>query len=177
MAAEQPDLTPPRTWVAGLRAAMRVVLIVTALVALYYVVPFDRPLDSSLILYLIGTMILLVGLAILEVRAITRAAAPGLKAIEALAVLVPLLILSFAAAYYLMSQADSSIFTEPLSRTDALYFALTVFSTVGFGDISAVSEGGRAVVSVQIAINLVMVGLGLRIIVAAAKRGRGERGT
>lgn len=48
----------------------------------------------------------------------------------------------------------------------------TVSPGVGFGDISAVSQGARTLVSVQIVINLVFVGLGLRIIVGAAQRQR-----
>ena len=40
-------------------------------------------------------------------------------------------------------------FTEPLTRADALYFTVTVFSTVGFGDITAKSETARVVLIVQ----------------------------
>jgi hypothetical protein len=37
-----------------------------------------------------------------------------------------------------MERASAASFTEPLTRTDALYFSVTVFSTVGFGDIGCV---------------------------------------
>ena len=40
-------------------------------------------------------------------------------------------------------------FSEPLTRTDALYFTVTVFSTVGFGDITAKTEAARLVVTGQ----------------------------
>jgi hypothetical protein len=36
-----------------------------------------------------------------------------------------------------------------LTRTDALYFTVTVFSTVGFGDITAKTETARLVVTGQ----------------------------
>jgi len=94
---------------------------------------------------------------------------PGMRAIETVAVFGPLLIIFFAVTYFVM---DASSFTEPLTRTDALYFALTVFSTVGFGDIAAVSQAGRAVVAVQIAVDLVAVGVGLRVILGAVQQGR-----
>ena len=40
-------------------------------------------------------------------------------------------------------------FTQPLTRTDALYFTVTVFSTVGFGDISPKLEAARVVLIAQ----------------------------
>src|SRR5690606_1292281 len=40
------------------------------------------------------------------------------------------------------------------TRTDALYFSLTVTSTTGFGDIHAQSQAARAIASVQIAFTI-----------------------
>ena len=54
--------------------------------------------------------------------------------------MVPLFILMFATAYYVMGRAESEAFTEALSRTDALYFTVAVFATVGFGDMSPQAE-------------------------------------
>jgi hypothetical protein len=39
-----------------------------------------------------------------------------------------------------LTRVDEMVLT-PLTRTDALYFSVTVFSTVGFGDITAKSQG------------------------------------
>lgn len=161
-----------RSWVHGSLAVLRVLLIVTILIALYYLLPFERSLDVPLVASVIGGLVLVAGLAVVETRAILRSAQPGLKAVEALAIVIPLLILTFAATYVLISDADESVFTEALTKTDALYFSMTVFSSVGFGDISAVSQGARLVVSAQIAADLLMLGLGVRIMVGAAKRGR-----
>ena len=60
----------------------------------------------------------------------------ALRAIEALAAAIPLFLLVFAAAYVKLDSTQAQAFSEPLSRTDALYFTITVFSTVGFGDIT-----------------------------------------
>ena len=54
---------------------------------------------------------------------------------------VPLFLLLFAANYFLMAQADLGNFNvDSLTRTDALYFTVTVFATVGFGDITATTK-------------------------------------
>ncbi len=60
----------------------------------------------------------------------------------------------------------------PLTRTDALYFTVTVFSTVGFGDITAKSEVARLVVTSQIFVDLLILGLGVRILTGAITRGQ-----
>ena len=51
-----------------------------------------------------------------------------------------------------------------LTRVDALYFCLTVFTTTGFGDIAPDSQGARIAVSIQMASTLVLLGLGLRFL-------------
>ena len=62
---------------------------------------------------------------------------------------MPLFLLIFAAVYELLSGTDPHAFSETLSRTDSLYFVVTVFATVGFGDITAVSQSARVIVTVQ----------------------------
>ena len=62
-----------------------------------------------------------------------------------------------------------------MSRTDALYFSVTVFATVGFGDITAVSGPGRIVVTVQMVVDLLVLGVGLRVITGAVQQGRERR--
>ena len=63
-------------------------------------------------------------------------------------------------------------FTEALSRSDALYFTITVFATVGFGDISAQDEVARLVVSSQMLLDLIVLGLGIQVILGAVERGQ-----
>jgi hypothetical protein len=62
-----------------------------------------------------------------------------------------------------------------MTRTNALYFTVTVFATVGFGDITAKTEAARLVVTGQMLIDLIILGLGARVIVGAVTRGRQRR--
>ena len=79
--------------------------------------------------------------------------------------ILPLFLVLFAAStYFVMERASAASFTEPLTRTDALYFAVTVFSTVGFGDISAKSEAARVVLIVQMLADLALLGAGIRVL-------------
>ena len=112
-----------------------------------------------------------VGIA-LEVRGILGAGHPAMRAVEALARDVPIFPVLFASTYCVMATAEPRWFSEHLSRLDALYFAGTVFTTVGFGDITAISEEARAAVTIQMGADLLVIGFGLRIILGAVRAGQ-----
>ena len=143
------------------------------LITLYYVLPLNRLTRGSLAAAMILGLLLLGAMTAYQVRAILRSAHPAVRAFEALATTVPLFLLLFAASYFLMSGASPSNFNVPaLTRTDALYFTVTVFATVGFGDIAPASHAARLVVTTQMILNLIVIGLGVRLIVGAAQRAR-----
>jgi voltage-gated potassium channel len=86
---------------------------------------------------------------------------------------VPLFLLLFASAYFAMARTSPASFsTHSLTRTDALYFTVTAFSTVGFGDITAVSQQARLVVTAQMLLDLLVLGLGIRVFLGAVQRAR-----
>ena len=74
-----------------------------------------------------------------------------------------------------MFRRNAANFTQPLTRTDALYFSVTVFSTVGFGDITAKSETARVVLIVQMLADLALLGAGARVLLGAVRRGQQRR--
>jgi voltage-gated potassium channel len=107
------------------------------------------------------------------VRAIISARHPAVRAVEALASTVPLFLLLFASAYFTMAGTNPASFsTHSLTRTDALYFTVTTFSTVGFGDITAVSQSARLVVTAQMLLDLLALGLGIRVFTGAVQLAR-----
>jgi voltage-gated potassium channel len=165
--------TAPRRRV--LRALLRASLTSTVLVVLYYKLPLTGALDASTIALLLAGLVLFAAVISWQVRAILRSRYPALRAIEALAAAIPLFLLVFAAAYVKLADAQAHAFTEPLNRTDALYFTITAFSTVGFGDIAPVATAARVTVMVQMLGDLVVVGLVLRVMLGAVKEGRERR--
>ena len=154
------------------QATLRTLATVAVLGTLYYVVPLDRDLDVATVAEISVACAVLVVVIALQIPTITRSEHPGIRAVEALAFTIPVYLLMFATTYFLMGRALSTNFTEPLTRTDALYFTVTVFATVGFGDISAKSEAARLVVTVQMLLNLLLLGLVVRLFLDAVKRGQ-----
>jgi voltage-gated potassium channel len=146
-----------------------------ALVTLYYLLPLEHSPTPDGVTTLVIGLTLLTGLVAFQVRSILRSRFPGLRAIEALATSVPLFLLLFASAYVVMARISASNFGAPLTHTDALYFTVTVFSTVGFGDITAKTEAARLVVTAQMIADLLVLGLGLRVILGAVTRSLQQR--
>jgi voltage-gated potassium channel len=72
-----------------------------------------------------------------------------------------------------MAQDSAANFTVyALTRTDALYFTITVFATVGLGDIAATSQTARVVVMVQMILDLIVIGLVVRLFLSAVQHAR-----
>jgi len=143
-----------------------------ALLLLYFVLPLDREFTARTVLALGAGVVVMGVLVAWQVRAILHAPHPALRAVQSVALSLPLFLLLFAGTYAVLSGSDPDAFTEPLGRVDSLYFVITVFATVGFGDISPVSEVARALVTVQMIGDLVLLGLVLRLFVTAVERGR-----
>ena len=108
-------------------------------------------------------------------QSIIRSPHPAVRAIEAVAVTGPLFIILFAATYFLLSQTDAANFSEAgLTRIDAFYFTVTVFATVGFGDITATSQSARVLVTVQMILDLIVLGAVIRVFAGAVQLARGN---
>ncbi|MFF2993122.1 potassium channel family protein [Streptomyces sp. NPDC057950] len=154
----------------------RAFLIAAGLVTAYYLLPLDGYSARGTSVLLLSGLLAVVLVFVWELRTIIRSPHPRLKAVEALAATLVLFLVLFASAYYLLDRSAPGSFTEPLSRTDALYFTLTTFSTVGFGDIAARSETGRVMTMLQMAGGLVLVGFAARVLASAVQAGLRRRG-
>ena len=154
-------------------AVLRTSAVTAVLLAAYYLLPLDRLAEVPIGISLAVGLLALATVAAFQVRAVIRSRHPAVRAVEALSVTAPLFLLLFAAAYYLMAKADASAFNvHTLTRTDALYFTVTIFSTVGFGDINPTSQAARVLVMVQMVLDLILLGLGIRIFAGAVQAGR-----
>jgi len=157
---------------AMVRTGLRALGTTAALVAIYYLLPLDHTSTWIAATTLVIGLVAFIALVIFQVRSIIRSRFPGLRAVEALATSLPLFLLLFSATYLVMATVSASNFGQKLTHTDALYFTVTVFTTVGFGDITAKSEGARILVTGQMITDLIILGIGAKIILGAVRRGR-----
>jgi len=148
----------------------RSILVALLIVVAYYALPLDRPADAGLIILIVG-LLALAGILTWQIRMIVGSPFPRIRAAETLIVGIPLLLVVFASVYFLIGKAQVDSFSETMSKTDAMYFTVTVFSTVGFGDITAKSESARTLVTLQMLFNLVVFGLVAKLIFGAVEMG------
>jgi voltage-gated potassium channel len=152
-----------------LRLVLRTTLAIVLLVVAYYQAPLDRPLTLASGVLFVGALLLAVLVVIAEVRGILASPRPLLRAIRVIALGLPLLLVLFAATYITVAGQQANAFTEPLSRTDGLYFTVTTFATVGYGDISPQTELARVLVTVQMLVGLVAVGVIAKVVLGAVR--------
>jgi Ion channel len=154
---------------------LRAVGSTAAVVAIYYLLPLDHSSAGFDITALLAGLVAFIVLVTFQIRWIITSRWPALRALEALGISVPLFLLLFASVYVVMAALSAGNFSAPMTHTNGLYFSVTVFATVGFGDITAKTEVARLVVTVQMMIDLVILGLGARVILGAVTRGRERR--
>ncbi|MFW0794262.1 ion channel [Gordonia sp. CPCC 205515] len=144
-------------------AIIRPIAVAVILLVGYFVLPINKAADANLAGLIVGGVLFTV-FCWWEVRHFNRSKYPVATAIEMLVAIAAFYIVVFAVTYYLFSEYDPGSFNADLTRIDALYFCLTVFTTTGFGDIAAVSQGARIAVSIQMVSTLVLLGLGIRFL-------------
>jgi voltage-gated potassium channel len=168
------ELPPAKRRRLIFQGVLRGLLSATVLVVLYYLLP-DQSWNGDVALRVLAGLLVFAGITAWQVRTITNSRYPALKAAEAFGLIFPLYLLVFASTYYVMQRASAASFTQPLTKTDALYFTVTVFSTVGFGDIAPKSEAARVVLIFQMLGDLALLGAGARILLGAVRRGQQRR--
>jgi voltage-gated potassium channel len=160
---------------AWLRTGVVLALVWVALTIVYYLVPagvaprHHRGADAFLHLG-VGTALFAVVLA-WQARQIVGAELPELRAVQALGVVIPLFLVLFASFYLSLSNGSPRTFSQQLDHTEAIYFTITIFSTVGFGDIVPKTDLARIIVSIQMLLDLVIIGAVVRMLLNAAQAG------
>lgn len=164
------ELTPAQRNRLVTKMLSRSILVALLIVVAYYTLPLDRPADIGLVILIVG-LLALAGILTWQIRMIVGSPFPRIRAAETLIVGIPLLLVVFASVYFLIGKAQVDSFSEAMSKTDAMYFTVTVFTTVGFGDITAKSELTRTLVTLQMLFNLAVFGLVAKLIFGAVEVG------
>jgi hypothetical protein len=157
-------------------ALLRPALVAVILLVVYYTLPLGRPVLSTLVAPVIG-LVALSALIAWQVLTVTKASTPWLRAIEALSTTTSLFVIVFATFYAALSSREPDAFTEPLDRTDALYFTVSTLATVGYGDIAAVSPTARIGATAQMVAGLLLLGLVVQLFLRAVNAASGRNGS
>lgn len=143
--------------------ALRSFATLIALLVIYYALPVGE-LPSEATTAALSAVGLVVGvvaltwLAAVQIRHQTKAGDTAHVRIQSLLAVVYLAIVMFATGYYALATSTDDQLVDLETKTDALYFTMSTLATVGYGDVHASGQAARAIVTVQMAFNLVVIG-------------------
>jgi voltage-gated potassium channel len=152
-------------------SVFRILAASVVLLVLYAVVPVPGTSGVGALVGLIAGLVAFVAVVGWEIRAIARSDHPVMRAVEVIAVTVPMLAVVFAFTYLSLSGEDPASFSEHLTRVDAFYYTVATMSTVGFGDVSAESDAARILVTVQMLFDLALIAGLVRLVILATRTG------
>ncbi|GIJ29416.1 hypothetical protein Vqi01_45780 [Micromonospora qiuiae] len=87
------------------------------------------------------------------------------RSLTHLAVILVAGLLVFALADYVVARAAPAQFADLKTRIDALYFAVTTLTTVGYGDVHAQGQLARVLVTVQMVFSIGVIATGVSLVV------------
>jgi voltage-gated potassium channel Kch len=152
----------------------RTFAIVLGAVVAYFAIPFRGGHWPVAVALGVGAMGATVPVTARRLRRIRRSDQPLIEALEAVAVLASMVLLTFAIAYYALATNTEQI-PGIETKVDSLYFTVTTVATVGFGDIVPVGQVARAIVTFQILANLTLIAGAIRLVMGTAHERRTER--
>ncbi|MFB9570456.1 ion channel [Saccharopolyspora hordei] len=168
--------------VGGVRRAVLVDVLATvgavaACTGVYYALPLDVLGVQGALGAVAGFgagLLVLSALIVVQVRRFGGGPRHHGSSIAGVVAALYLAVLFFAAVYFAIAQHAPGAIDSLRTRTDALYFSLSITSTVGFGDVHAVSQLARAVAIVQMAFNIGFLGAAVAVLrTRASRRDRG----
>jgi voltage-gated potassium channel len=155
----------------AIRALVQACVVTTAIFCAYFLLPLTVSVDEAASLVLLVGLLVVTVLLVWQIRRVVQSPYPRVRTIAALTTALPLFLVVFSTTYYLSSRSTPDAWSERLSRLDALYFSVTVFSTVGFGDIVPTSGLARVLTMAQMIGDVVVVGIVVRVMIAAMRKG------
>lgn len=150
---------------------VRTVLGVALIILALFLVPDDLELNAVVPYLIFGVVaIFFVWFFARQIKDVSHSHFPFLRAIEGLILTGMLYLAAFSGIYVMISGSDEQAFNQPLDHFTALYYSMVVFSTVGFGEIAPLDATARAISMLQMVLNLVFLGVALKVLFGAAQR-------
>ncbi len=174
-AAAAEERIPPRMLVMVIG---RVLAVVGVTLLAYFLIPVEgqTAARAAALTAAVGIAAILVVFA-RQISRVSRSRRPVLAALEALVLVFGMFLALFALLYVSISTSDPQAFTQEVDKVAGIYFTTTVLTTVGFGDISPVSQTARVLVTVQMVLGMVLIGTAFKALGFSAKRAVTTRGT
>ena len=148
---------------------------VAAILAAYFAMPLSdfgvATLWEAVVLMVVALVAIVLGF-FWGLRRVHGARLPLLRVVFLVVVLVTTYVVVLGYVYLSLETRDPGQVPGLSTHLDGLYFTVTMLTTVGFGDISPMGQVARGVSTVQMALNVLLLGAVVR---SAVQVGRAER--
>jgi len=114
---------------------------------------------------------LLVPFTVRRAQHLSTSPQPFVDAAVAVLTIVTVLIFGFAGVFMVLAETPGQV-AGLETKIDAVYFTVTTVGTVGTGDIHAEGQAARVVATIQILINLTVLGIAVRLLTTVAQKRR-----
>jgi hypothetical protein len=138
------------------------------MLAVYWLAPVQDAVNVGWLLRLLCGLAITAGFLAWQVRAIQRVNRPLIRAVHALVSSILMFFIVFALTYLGMSHAHPHSFSQPLNKVGALYFTVTTFATVGYGDIVPTTNATRVISTIQMLLDLLVIATTARLLFRTA---------
>jgi voltage-gated potassium channel len=138
------ELEPAERRWAMVRSVVILIVFWSCLIAVYYAIPEASDDAADAFPRLAVGLLIFAALLAWQNSRIGRVELPELRAARSLGSAIPLFLTVFATIYLSLSHTSAANFSQRLDHTRALYFTVTVFSTVGFGDITPTTDAAES---------------------------------
>ena len=151
------------------RSIRQTLLHITGLILAFALVPVSA--QRWWLGVVVGFLIVVgsVPLTVKRVKAVSNSTAPYLEAALAILMMAAMVIVGFAAAYFALSKYHQE-FPGLHTKLDAIYFTVTTFATVGYGDLAPAGQIARAVAIMQMVVDILAIGVAARLAMRVAGR-------
>lgn len=160
----------PSGWTLGLANLLGVLV-------LYFAVPVSTDAPLRRLLFDLAATLLGAGMiayvVFRELRSTTPVGDERLTPVR-LVLMLEIVLVAFALTYYTLAVNLPGEMVGISTRIDALYFTASTMSTVGYGDVHAEGQVGRAVATVHLLFDVVFLAAFARLITRRLARRRAE---
>jgi voltage-gated potassium channel len=154
------------------RRVLSVAFLVTLILVAYFVVPVNDKFHADDLVRLGIAVLSLAVLAAGMIQLLRVHAEDNERRVEGLILGIVVVVIFFALGFYLLARHDPQQVAGLNTRVDALYFAMSTLSTIGFGDVHATGQVARVLVMVQVIFDLVFITAAARLVTAHVRQAR-----
>lgn len=150
------------------RVMVESLLPAAAILILYFVLPLrGQGAVAVSIIFAVVAVLFSFPLAFRAAKRVMESHQPIVHGGQAVLMILTSVVVAFSGLYYVLGTHYENQMMGVETRLDALYFTLTLTTTVGFGDVHPVGQAARGVATWNMVCNIAIIAIAVRLVMSA----------